>query len=47
MNHKLNVDIKPDDVVAIHRIPGKEGKNRPVIVKMRNTETKVKVMRAS
>lgn len=40
----LKVEIKPDDVLAIHRIPGKSG-IRPVIVKVRNTETKVKIMR--
>ncbi|CAC5380451.1 unnamed protein product [Mytilus coruscus] len=31
---ELKVDIKPDDVQAIHRIPGKEGHIKPVIVKV-------------
>ncbi|CAC5395229.1 unnamed protein product [Mytilus coruscus] len=44
-NKVLKVDIKPDDVQAIHRIPGKEGYIKPVIVKVSNTELKIKIMR--
>ncbi|CAC5390835.1 unnamed protein product [Mytilus coruscus] len=36
----LNVEIEPSDVIAIHRIPGKEGNIKPVIAKVRNTELK-------
>ncbi|CAC5391214.1 unnamed protein product [Mytilus coruscus] len=42
---ELKVDIKPDDVQAIHRIPGKEGHIKPVIVKVCNTDLKIKIMR--
>ncbi|CAC5395295.1 unnamed protein product [Mytilus coruscus] len=42
VNKVLKVDIKPDDIQAIHRIPGKEGHIKPVIVKVRNTELKIK-----
>ncbi|VDI66730.1 Hypothetical predicted protein [Mytilus galloprovincialis] len=45
VNKELKVDIKPDDVQAIHRIPGKEGHIKPIIVKVRNTELKIKIMR--
>ncbi|CAC5366325.1 unnamed protein product [Mytilus coruscus] len=41
----LNVEIEPSDVIAIHRIPGKEGNIKPVIAKVRNTELKIKIMR--
>ncbi|CAC5390267.1 unnamed protein product [Mytilus coruscus] len=41
----LNVDIEPIDVLAIHRIPGKEGYQMPVIVKVKNTDTKIPIMR--
>lgn len=40
----LNVEIEPSDVVAIHRIPGKDT-IRPVIAKVRNTEIKIDIMR--
>ena len=42
----LKVDIESQDIPTIHRIPGKDNDIRPFIVKMRNTEVKVKVMRA-
>ena len=45
VNKELKVDIKPDDVQAIYRIPGKEGHIKPIIVKVRNTELKIKIMR--
>ncbi|CAG2246275.1 unnamed protein product [Mytilus edulis] len=45
VNKELKVDIKPDDIQAIHRIPGKEGHIKPIIVKVRNTELKIKIMR--
>ena len=42
---KLNVTISPSDIQAIHRIPGKSGQPKPVIVKMINSEVKSKIMR--
>ncbi|VDI48105.1 Hypothetical predicted protein [Mytilus galloprovincialis] len=41
----LNVEMEPSDVIAIHRIPGKEGNTKPVIAKVRNTDIKIKIMR--
>ncbi|CAG2240238.1 unnamed protein product [Mytilus edulis] len=41
----LKVDIKPDDVQEIYRIQGKEGHTKPVTVKVRNTDLKIKIMR--
>ncbi|CAC5373871.1 unnamed protein product [Mytilus coruscus] len=45
VNSDLNVNIEPSDVLGIHRIPGKEGYQKPVIVKVRNTDTKIRIMR--
>ncbi|CAG2203245.1 unnamed protein product [Mytilus edulis] len=42
---KVTVNIEPSDVLAIHRIPGKDGYQKPVIVKVKNTETKIRIMR--
>lgn len=41
----LKVQIEPSDVIAIHRIPGKNGEIKPVIVKVKNTEMKISIMR--
>ncbi|CAG2211371.1 unnamed protein product [Mytilus edulis] len=40
VNSDLNVNIEPSDVLAIHRIPGKEGYQKPVIVKVRTLTLK-------
>ena len=41
----VDLDINPDDILAIHRIPGGDQRGpRPVIAKFKNTETKVKVI---
>lgn len=45
VNEDLKVNIESSDVIAIHRIPGKKGDIRPVIVKVRNTEMKIDIMR--
>jgi hypothetical protein len=37
---KLNVKVDPSEIQAIHRIPGKIGEARPVIVKLVNSEVK-------
>lgn len=42
---ELKVEIQPSDVQAIHRIPGKDGFQKPVIVKVRNTDVKIQIMR--
>jgi hypothetical protein len=34
---ELKVEIQPSDVQAIHRIPGKDGFQKPVLVKVCNT----------
>ncbi|KAK3100577.1 hypothetical protein FSP39_022045 [Pinctada imbricata] len=41
---EVGVEILPWQVNAIHRIPGKKGGHRPVIVKLHNSEIKRKVM---
>jgi hypothetical protein len=35
---KLNVKVDPPEIQAIHRIPGKIGETRPVIVKLVNSD---------
>jgi hypothetical protein len=45
VNTELKVHISPSDVQAIHRIPGKDRGIRPVIVKVKNTEVKINIMR--
>ncbi|CAG2209172.1 unnamed protein product [Mytilus edulis] len=42
----LKINLEPTDLIAIHRIPGKEGAIRPIIAKVRNTDTKIKIMRS-
>ena len=39
------VDIRPESVIAIHRIPGKSGAPKPVLIKFRNNNDKTKVMK--
>lgn len=41
----INVEIDDREIIAAHRIPGKRGKPRPIIVKLLNTNSKSKVMR--
>ena len=33
---KGNVDLDPQDIIAIHRIPGKTGLPKPVLLKLKN-----------
>ncbi|CAG2191782.1 unnamed protein product [Mytilus edulis] len=41
----LKITIRPDEIQAIHRIPGKQGEHRPFIVKLINSEVKYRIMR--
>ena len=45
VNTEPKVHISPSDVQAIHRIPSKDRGIRPVIVKVKNTEVKINIMR--
>ncbi|XP_062566342.1 uncharacterized protein MCAP_0864-like [Saccostrea cucullata] len=42
---EVGEQIKEDDVLAIHRIPGKKDQHRPIIIKLKTVEAKVKVMK--
>ena len=42
---ELKEDITQDDIIGIHRIPGREGMIKPVIVKLRNNTEKRQIMR--
>ena len=44
LNKNAKVVVKSEEIVAIHRIPGKAGETRPVFVKFANGECKVRVM---
>lgn len=45
MREAAGVTIDPSDILEIHRIPGAQGKTRPVIAKFRNLEVKVKIIK--
>ena len=45
MKETVNLTINPADILAIHRIPGTQGKTRPVIAKFNDADTKIKVIR--
>ena len=40
-----DVTLAPQEVIAIHRIPGKPGSPKPVLMKVTNTSTKTKIMK--
>ena len=42
---ELKEEITQDDIIGIHRIPGREGMIKPVIVKLRNNTVKRQIMR--
>ena len=39
-----NVDLAEDEIVAVHRIPGKDDV-RPILLKVKNTDVKARIMR--
>lgn len=42
MKQAAGVTIEPSDILEIHRIPGQQRRIRPVIVKLRNSDSKIK-----
>lgn len=42
---KGNVDLDPQDIVAIHRISGKTGVPKPVLLKLKNNSVKTRIMK--
>lgn len=42
MKQAAGVTIEPSDILEIHRIPGQQGRIRPVIAKLRNSDSKIK-----
>ena len=42
---KGNVDLDPQDIMAIHRIPGKSGAPKPVLRKLKNNSVKTRIMK--
>lgn len=41
----VKVEIRPSEIVAMHRIPGKPGSPRPVIVKFLRMENKITILK--
>ena len=39
-----NIDLDKSKIVAIHRIPGKVGHERPILIKLLNNNEKTKIM---
>ncbi|CAC5423357.1 unnamed protein product [Mytilus coruscus] len=42
---KLDVKIEPSEIITAHRIPGKHGKPRPILVKSMRMESKISILR--
>ena len=42
---KANVDLDPQDIIAVHRIPGTQGSPKPVLLKLKNNSVKTKIMK--
>ena len=45
IKENTGVDLEDDDILAIHRIPGRRGYQRPILIKMKNNTTKTKLMK--
>ncbi|KAH3861650.1 hypothetical protein DPMN_024584 [Dreissena polymorpha] len=45
MKTAADVNLKPEDIVAIHRLPSKKGTIRPIIIKLRNNNAKSAIMK--
>ncbi|KAK3091154.1 hypothetical protein FSP39_017566 [Pinctada imbricata] len=39
------VDLHPEEILAVHRISGKPNEHRPILLKVKNTEVKARIMR--
>ena len=44
-NENCAVDLNPREIQAIHRIPGKPGAEKPVLLKLFNNNSKTKLMK--
>ncbi|KAH3704547.1 hypothetical protein DPMN_079604 [Dreissena polymorpha] len=45
MKTAADVNLKPEDILAIHRLPSKKGTIRPNIIKFRNNNAKSAIMK--
>ena len=45
LESKANVKLEDNKIMAIHRIPGKVGMPKPVLIKLRNNNEKTKIMK--
>lgn len=43
MKQTAGVTIEPSDILEIHRIPEEQGRISPVIAKLRNSDSKIKI----
>ena len=44
MKTTADVDLKLEDIIAIHRIPFKKGTTRPILIKLKNNNAKSAIM---
>ena len=45
LESEVEVNLKKEEIVAVHRIPGKKGETRPILLKVQNTEVKSRIMK--
>jgi hypothetical protein len=45
VKENTGVNVSDEDILAIHRIPGIKGYQRPILVKLKNNSVKSQVMR--
>ncbi|XP_013396733.1 uncharacterized protein LOC106163628 [Lingula anatina] len=42
---ETGVRVTSEEIVAVHRIPGKRGQERPILLKVKNTDVKARIMK--
>ena len=45
LEKEIGVKVDDADIVAVHRVPGKAGESKPILVKLKNNTAKSNVMR--
>lgn len=45
VKEKLKISVTPEEIQAIHRIPGQNQQHRPILVKLKNSEVKYRIMK--
>ncbi|KAK3094603.1 hypothetical protein FSP39_003922 [Pinctada imbricata] len=45
LKKEAGITVNPEEIVAVHRIPGKDDRARPILLKLKNSEVKARVIR--